>query len=114
MRFLTINALMEYGEKLYDRGDYDEASHVFNRILTFDSHQKKALGYLKEMGHEPSSTQKKTFKENDAMLQTADILDTKILKQAIEAKKKSIEKLKAQIMQMRANLNFSQTAEEVN
>ena len=30
MKFLTIDALMEYGQKLYDRGDYNEACAVFS------------------------------------------------------------------------------------
>ena len=34
MRFLTINALMQYGQKLYDRGDFNEASAVFNHVLS--------------------------------------------------------------------------------
>jgi len=53
MRFLTVNALMQYGQRLYDRGDFDEATAVFDHVLTYDGHQVQALQYLKEMGKGP-------------------------------------------------------------
>jgi tetratricopeptide (TPR) repeat protein len=87
MKFLTINALMQYGQKLYERGDFNEATAVFNHVLTYDGHQVQALEYIKEMRHSP-----------------VDISDTQSLKEAIEAKKQVIERLRNQIMQMRANL----------
>lgn len=91
MKFLTINALVQYGQKLYDRGDYNEAGAVFNHVLTFDDHQAQALEFLKQMGQAPVSG-------------AVDISDTKSLKEAIEAKKRSIKILQSQIMQMRANI----------
>ncbi len=87
MKFLTVNALMQYGQKLYDRGDFNEARAVFDRVLTYDDHQVQALQYLKDMGHLP-------------------VVEKPIgLKEAIEAEKKSIEELRGQIMRMRENLN---------
>jgi len=50
MKFLTVNALMEYGQKLYDRGDYNEACAVFKHVLAYDSQQPQALAYLKKIG----------------------------------------------------------------
>jgi hypothetical protein len=105
MKALTINALMEYGQSLYDRGDYNEATAVFNHVLTFDSHQAQALEYIKEMGS-------KVVEKSDApALEIMDGPDTESLKQAIEAKKQSIEKLRAQITQLRANIKGSQADE---
>jgi|SRR5208283_4935864 len=86
MRFLTIDALMDYGQKLYDRGDYNEASAVFKHILAYDSHQLQALAYLKKIGNK------------------ADISDTRALKRAIEAEKQTIKTLQDQIMRMRADI----------
>jgi len=59
MKLLTINAMVQYGQKLYDRGDLDEASAVFNHVLTYDSHQRVALQYLKSMGRSPAPALKK-------------------------------------------------------
>jgi len=95
MRFLTINALMQYGQKLYDRGDFNEASAVFNRVLDIDGNQSQALQYLKKMGHAPALIQG---------MQTVDVTNSQSLKEAIEIKKQNIEKLEAQIKQMRANI----------
>src|ERR1039457_12956 len=82
MRFLTVNALLQYGQKLYDRGDFNEACAVFNHVLDFDGHQPKALQYLKKMGHSPAPS---------ITLQPVDVSDTQSLKDAIEAKKQIIE-----------------------
>ncbi len=98
MRFLTINALMQYGQKLYDRGDFNGATAVFDHVLIYDGHQAQALRYLKEMGHSPSPMTGLTARS------TLDTLDTRSLAQAIEAKKQSIEKLRAQIKQLRAHI----------
>lgn len=86
MRFLTIDALMDYGQKLYDRGDYNEASAVFKHILAYDSHQPQALAYIKKIGNK------------------ADISDTRALKRAIEAETQTIKTLQDQIMRMRADI----------
>ena len=110
MRFLTVNALVQYGQKLYDRGDYHEASAVFNHVLTFDGHQAQALKYLKNMQPQAS----KPFvpvpniivvrKLENQIVDKVDISDTDSLKKAIEAKKQVIAQLRAQIIQMRANI----------
>jgi TolA-binding protein len=127
MRFLTINALVQYGQKLYDRGDLDEACAVFNHVLTYDGHQVQALEYLKKMGHSPilivtPIVQTKVFapaavagKVNLAVekpaISTVDVSDTEDLKKAIEAKKQNVEKLRAQIMQMQMNIASETTKE---
>src|SRR5665213_1694987 len=98
MRFLTVNALMQYGLKLYDRGDFNEASAVFNHVLTYDDHQSQALHYLKDMGRSPVVT------DVNEVPPALDISDTPSLKKAIEAKKQAIKKLQTQIMQMRATM----------
>jgi len=90
MRFLMVNAMMQYGQKLYERGDFDEATAVFNHVLVYDHRQPQAISYLKQMGQGPTDTH-----------------DIDSLRHAIEAKKRNIEKLKEQIRQMRANLALS-------
>ncbi len=88
MNFLTINALMRYGQQLYSRGDFYEASAVFKHVLTYDAHQPQALHYLKEIGELP-----------------LDPSDIQGMKKAIEVKKKSIEQLQSQIMHMQESLD---------
>lgn len=141
MRFLIINSLVDYGQKLYDRGDFDEACAVFNHVLVYDHHQPLALRYLKEMGHLPAAmaspalleqlskpavpSENKIAVKKSAVAAVApvvipksviiwekvDIADTQNLKAAIEAKKKAIEKLRGQIMRMRANIASVSTEE---
>jgi len=126
MRFLTINALMQYGQKLYDRGNFNEACNVFNHVLSFDGHQALALKYIKEMGRVPvtitipapqpvSLSPAKTFltlKRSHELNESKDVLfDNESLKRAIRIKKQRIEALRVQIMQMRLNL-VSQSKEE--
>ena len=114
MRFLTINALMQYGQKLYDRGNFYEATAVFNHVLAYDAHQRQALHYLKNMGQvatsyvskasKPSRPQPNVIvirKSDDQIVNTVDVSNDESLKEAIEAKKHSIEKLKAQINKLR-------------
>ena len=119
MRFLTVNAMMQYGQKLYDRGDFNEASAVFNHVLSYDEHQLRAVQYLKDMGQAPVvsstpvsqsqeslsvQTKSKTFitvKVQKVNENRVDLLDINSLKSAIEAKKKRIEELKVQVLQMR-------------
>ncbi len=108
MKLLTIYSLVQYGQRLYDRGDYNEACAVFNHVLTFDGHQAQALRYLREMGHFPVSNFEGPTEK------AADILDTKALREAIKAKKQSIEKLRAQITQMRASLASQNAVELLN
>ncbi|MBF0570791.1 MAG: hypothetical protein HQL12_02855 [Candidatus Omnitrophica bacterium] len=102
MRFLTINALMQYGQKLYDRGDFNEACSVFNHVLDYDGHQAQALQYLKDMGRLPAIRHVPILQAKAP--QPVDIWDTQSLKKAIEIKKLKIEKLRTQIMQLRANI----------
>ena len=49
LRDMTMQAMSEYGEKLYDRHDYREAAHVFQHILFYDPQNTQALAYLKRM-----------------------------------------------------------------
>jgi len=98
MRALTVNSMVEYGQKLFDRGDYNEASAVFMRVLTFDSSQPQALQYLRKISYLSLPAPK-------AMdIKTVDVTDTKNMKAAIEVKKQRIKDLQAQIMQMRAQM----------
>ena len=101
MTILKVTALMRYGQNLYERGDYNEASAVFNHVLTFDAHQAQALQYLKAMGIAPVSnlSAPAVLSKN-----TVDVTDTKSLQQAIEAKKQNIANLQVQIKEMRARL----------
>jgi hypothetical protein len=87
MRSLTIYSLLQYGNQLYDRGDYSGAGAVFAHILTFDPKQPQALKYLKEMGYSG-----------------VDVGDLTGLKKAIDVKKQIIEKLQSQIQEMKANI----------
>ena len=96
---LTINAMVQYGQELYNRGDYNQARAVFNHVLTYDNHQAQALEYIKEIGQASAQSLKMV------------VGDMESLKEAIEAKKKTIEKLRIQIMQMRANLALPSAGE---
>ena len=107
-----INALVQYGEKLYERGDFDEASAVFNHVLIYDHHQPQALEYLKDMGHAQQVFHPFVPKQNIIMINRSDkhiinmvdVSNTQSLEGAIEAKKRVIEQLQTQITQMRANI----------
>jgi len=131
MRVLTINSLVEYGQMLYERGDFNAASSVFNHVLRIDHHQAQAIKFLKDMGQKPVITPdpvpevkmvsiKEPIKPNimevvteTPVFKIVDISDTKGLKEAIEAKKKDIEELHAQIKQMRDYL-ASQSESEIS
>ena len=118
MRSLTVYAMMDYGQKLYDRGDYNGARAVFDHVLDYDSHQAQALKLLKAMGHAPviriKSVKRSSAPLNNRVLirrfdgpvlGVVDLSDTQSLKMAIEAKKKNIETLRRQIQQLRKNLD---------
>ena len=105
MRFLTIDALMDYGQKLYERGDYNEAGAVFKHVLAYDSNQPQALQYLKKIG----KLSQPTLRQQD----TVDVSDTKALQRAIEAEKQAIKTLQDQIRRMRDNM-ASQSSEKEN
>jgi len=103
MKSLTINALMQYGQKLYDRGDLNGARDVFNHVLVYDHYQPQALKYIKEIDQPAQNNV--TVKESDyKSRKMLDLNDAESLKEAIAAKKQAIENLHAQIMQMRANI----------
>jgi len=102
MRYLTVTALMQYGLKLYDRGNFDEATAVFNHVLSYDDHQAQALEYLKDMGRLPGPGVVSV--PVPPVVSTADTLDTESLKKAIEDKRQEIEELRAQVARMRADL----------
>lgn len=84
MRFLAVSALMDYGQKLYDRGDYLEASAVFNRVLEYDHNQLKAMEYLKNI--HPARV---------------NVADTRSLERAVKLQQQIVEKLQSQIKRMR-------------
>lgn len=123
MRFLMVSSMMEYGQRLYDRGDYNGASSVFNHVLAYDAHQPQALEYLKDMGRgsqKPGAAlrvSKNTIvirKSPEQIVNMVDVSDTQSVKRAIEAKKQIIEKLRIQIKQMRASLAAQSAQEELN
>ena len=101
MRILTINALLQYGQKLYERGDRYGATAVFHHILTVDAHQPKALRFLKEMGNLTPTAPSGPKTDIKTIYQ----MDTVSLKEAIEAKKQAIEDLKAQIGELRFHIS---------
>lgn len=118
MTFLTVTSLLDYGQKLYDRGDYNEACAVFRHVLAYDSHQPQALQYLKKMGYAytvrvrpalPPQGSESMVERQDAV----DISDEGALKSAIEAEKQTIKTLQDQIMRMRESI-ASQSAEKEN
>ncbi|MDE2231817.1 MAG: hypothetical protein KGJ95_07140 [Candidatus Omnitrophica bacterium] len=126
MRSLTVNTLIQYGQLLYDRGDLDGARAVFDHVLTFNSHQAQALQYLKEMGYTPHVSVVPKPKppapeilpqvvvngpkivpvaESDKRIVDAvNVKDIVSLKKAIEAQKRIIGQLKAQVREMRDGL----------
>ena len=107
MRFLAVDALMDYGQKLYDRGDYNEAGAVFKHVLEYDSNQPQALQYLKKIGQLPKPTVQ-------VQANKVDISDAKALKSAIEAEKQNIKTLQDQIMKMKDNMDSPSSEEILN
>ena len=118
MRFLTINALMEYGQKLYDRGNYNEASAVFKHVLAYDGKQPQALKYLKKMEDSSRASVPPALSLQVSPIAlpptSIDISDTKELKKAIEAEKQVIKVLQDQIMRMRSDLDSQSSGERIN
>jgi len=116
MRFLMVTAMVQYGEKLYDRGDFDEASAVFNHVLVYDSHQAQALAFLKEMGHSQEISTLNILPESSSVdeqiVRAVDVTDTNSLKAAIGAQKRVIEQLRARINQMKVHLTSPAIAEK--
>jgi tetratricopeptide (TPR) repeat protein len=117
MNFLTVTSLLDYGQKLYDRGDYDEACAVFNHVLAYDSKQPQALQYLKNMGRAPAVSASPVLppQVSEPIPQppkTVDTSDARALKAAIAAEKQTIRTLQDQIMRMRDENMDSQSSEE--
>jgi hypothetical protein len=119
---LTVNALMQYGQRLYDRGDYGEATAVFNHVLIYDAHQAQAWGYLKKMEHSPRASISPSLKAQEFVpfvpvenvlekedseippLKAVDVSNEQSLEEAIKAQRLIIEKLKGQVEKLRANI----------
>ncbi|MBF0505040.1 MAG: hypothetical protein HQL14_08065 [Candidatus Omnitrophica bacterium] len=119
MRFLTVNALMEYGQKLYDRGDYNGACAVFKHVLAYDGSQPQALRYLKDMKRSVSSSASHALKPqvsdtNIEIQKKINISDKQELKNAIEAEKQLIKTLQDQITRMRSDIDSLSSEEKIN
>lgn len=54
LKDMAVAQIFEYGENLYDRGDYEEARHAFEKVLQLDPQYKAASDYLAQMGAQPS------------------------------------------------------------
>ena len=111
MRLLSVYAMMHYGVSLYERGDYYEASNVFNHVLSLDAHQAEALKLLRQMGYAPlpafapipSHPALPVFVEAPQAARV-DFSDNDSLRKAIAAKQEAVERLKNQINQLRAQV----------
>jgi len=101
MRLLTVNALMEYGRTLYNRGDYSEAQGVFKHVLAFDGHQQQALQYLKDMKKPSVRSEVFVAKPQAPQMTSQD------LKKAIEDEKQIIWQLQDQITRMKDSIASS-------
>ena len=110
MRLLTVYSMMRYGTTLYERGDFYEASNVFNHVLSVDSHQTLALKYLKEMGYAPMPgfapiPVRPVVEKFDPEPVAVDFSNNDSLKKAIEAKNQAIQQLRSQIARLRSQLD---------
>jgi tetratricopeptide (TPR) repeat protein len=108
MKLLTVDALMEYGRTLYNRGDYSEAQGVFKHVLAFDGHQQQALQYLKDM--EKPAVRSETFvaKPKAVGMSAPD------LKKAIADEKQIIWQLQDQITRMKDSMASASSEGRVN
>ena len=113
LRDMTVQAMFEYGEKLYDRHDYREATHVFQHILFYDPQNTQALVYLNKMDPDfvaprPIIVQVPAPKPMVVPVAAAVVGPTDPnadLKEEIAAQDKMIDELKEDIHRMRVELN---------
>lgn len=55
MKALAVEQLYEYGQALYQRGDYSQAAVIFNRILAMDPSNKGAVDTAKLLNQKGQS-----------------------------------------------------------
>ena len=49
MRTMAVDQLYQYGQAIYDRGEYAEAARVFSRILAMNPDHEGAVSYAKAL-----------------------------------------------------------------
>lgn len=49
VRSMAVDQLYQYGEAIYDRGDYPQAAQIFTRILAMNPSHAAAIGYAKKL-----------------------------------------------------------------
>ena len=110
MRDLAVEQMYEYGQMLYERGDYHQAERVFERILSFDPQHAGSLHYMKSMdpskviAHAPSvmATSKPCCviaknEPNPAEVPVVSNDPNADLKEEIAARQKDLDKLKQDV-----------------
>ena len=110
-RSLAVAQLSEYGQAIYDRGDYPQAAIIFSRVLRMDPNNKEALGYantLKKKGQDvfiPASAvavQSKVSQiEQPVIVKEVPIDPNQDLKQEIQTTDQAIESLKVEVSNLR-------------
>ncbi|MEI7998172.1 MAG: hypothetical protein WCH62_01520 [Candidatus Omnitrophota bacterium] len=101
MRSMAADQLYQYGQAIYDRGNYDEAARVFSKVLAMDSRHEGALGYAKEL--------KKKGKTIEIPASIKPIQDAQTdvnanLKQDIRQVDKNIERLKEEVADLHTQI----------
>ena len=115
MRDLAVEAMNDYGEKLYDRHDYKEATAVFKHILSYDPQNTEAQAYLNKIYPQPQivinrplvvQTSKPAVIEPVQILTSAAADDPNAdLKEEIAAQDKALDVLKEEVRRMHLELN---------
>ncbi len=120
MRSMAVAQLYEYGQAIYDRGDYSQAAKVFSRILAMDPEHAGALDYAKELKKKgefvivpvkpvssaatpvitktPQATQQEPTETTDSIPTDED------LKQYIEKTDQAVDRLQSDIAQLRTQI----------
>jgi TolA-binding protein len=130
-RTLAAEQLFQYGQAVYDRGDYSQAAQIFSRVLVLSPNHPEALGYVKnlkkkgqvvivpertgvvyppsvkEIIPKPQPTRSKKIAETPSQeptpiaSRTTSSGDNQDLKQSIQEADAAIEKLKSDIADLR-------------
>jgi|GEM_PF-4677191 len=105
---LAVEQLYQYGQEIYDRGDYNQASRVFSRILVIQPNHEGALGYvekLKSKGKDViATTGADTNNEEDRAMEVSNGSNDD-LKQSIQAANEAINALKNDIAQLHVHID---------
>ena len=129
MRSMAVSQLCQYGQVVYDRGDYPEAAKIFNRILAMDPDNAAAINYaqmLNKKGHvvvvppRPVPVPKPVVVDVALKAEVVKVdppktaapkveaTDTDDLKQAIQNADAGIEKLQTEVSDLRAQIKDNQ------